>query len=653
MPKKHSLEHGVLDLEAGTFLPASGPPVSLTPQEHRLCCWLAQHPGQPVSRQTLLQKVLEYAPGVNSRAVDYAVFRIRAKIEANPAAPKVLVTCYGKGYKLELPTREALDQRWIELLGPGVDLQSALQQALALLPERTVVTLLQQQGVIALGPAAHASLVQVFERLDDGARQDLIRLLPWRYLSDAVLGQQGVGLLSLGQLLQAGLLHRTGDRLVVPVSIRKTLLPLVSSSEFASAARSHADWVESQLAVGWPIGPTTLLFDNPVPAYSRTLFEECREAMAHEGPLGRRTLRVLTDPLFTSNKEVLEIAETLQHRTQGKDQWDMAARIAHRWGAQGHAEEARQKWHALAEQARDNQWPHRRLAATLHSKRNTPALDGRTIDTLMAEADEVGAHSVSFMLRLFSAKRAGLAEVDAKASEAVRFARTVGSPWFEALALTTGLAAFRFGQTAAAIPHLRRAVELSRVARHPGLEAQALNNLAVCLSDCGELDEAVEMCREAIRLAERSELYGKAVTGWSTLGSILHSLGRLDEAGRAYMEATSRVPNPRMTVVFALQACVEADLGEVVSAEASLVRVTDSAYRPFVRLAQLHIELAREGRVEQVRAQLTDLAEDLLFGTWLYVDFRLARNRLSRTLARFEARPGGADAVQCPPPNQP
>jgi DNA-binding response OmpR family regulator len=55
--------------------------------------------GRVLSRARLLERVWEYAYG-DERLVDVYIGRIRQKIEADPAAPRHLVTVRGMGYKL-------------------------------------------------------------------------------------------------------------------------------------------------------------------------------------------------------------------------------------------------------------------------------------------------------------------------------------------------------------------------------------------------------------------------------------------------------------------------------------------------------------------------------------------------------------------------
>lgn len=72
----------------------------LTRREFDVLKYLAQRPGQVVTRETLLEKVWGYEYYGDIRTVDVTVRRIREKIEKNTSNPKILVTKRGVGYYL-------------------------------------------------------------------------------------------------------------------------------------------------------------------------------------------------------------------------------------------------------------------------------------------------------------------------------------------------------------------------------------------------------------------------------------------------------------------------------------------------------------------------------------------------------------------------
>lgn len=76
-----------------------GRPVAMTPTELRLLLELSGAPGQVLSRQQLLESVWEHSYLGDSRLVDNGVQRLRAKIEADPAAPVFIQTVRGFGYR--------------------------------------------------------------------------------------------------------------------------------------------------------------------------------------------------------------------------------------------------------------------------------------------------------------------------------------------------------------------------------------------------------------------------------------------------------------------------------------------------------------------------------------------------------------------------
>lgn len=73
----------------------------LTRREFEVLKYLAQKPGQVVTRENLLEKVWGYEYYGDIRTVDVTIRRIREKIEKNTANPKILITKRGVGYYIE------------------------------------------------------------------------------------------------------------------------------------------------------------------------------------------------------------------------------------------------------------------------------------------------------------------------------------------------------------------------------------------------------------------------------------------------------------------------------------------------------------------------------------------------------------------------
>jgi DNA-binding response OmpR family regulator len=71
----------------------------LTVMECDLLRYLVKNAGQPVSRKAILQEVWGLHEGVDTRAIDNFIVRLRRYIEDRPAAPRYLQTVRGVGYR--------------------------------------------------------------------------------------------------------------------------------------------------------------------------------------------------------------------------------------------------------------------------------------------------------------------------------------------------------------------------------------------------------------------------------------------------------------------------------------------------------------------------------------------------------------------------
>ena len=98
--KGNKISVGALTLDLDKFeVNVRGQVISdLTRREFEVLRFLAQKPGQVVTRESLLEKVWGYEYFGDIRTVDVTVRRIREKIEKNTANPKILVTKRGVGY---------------------------------------------------------------------------------------------------------------------------------------------------------------------------------------------------------------------------------------------------------------------------------------------------------------------------------------------------------------------------------------------------------------------------------------------------------------------------------------------------------------------------------------------------------------------------
>lgn len=78
-----------------------GTVIPLKPQEYELLLFFAEHRGQMLSREFILERVWGWDYIGDSRTVDVHVRWLRQKIEADPANPTRIVTVRGGGYRFE------------------------------------------------------------------------------------------------------------------------------------------------------------------------------------------------------------------------------------------------------------------------------------------------------------------------------------------------------------------------------------------------------------------------------------------------------------------------------------------------------------------------------------------------------------------------
>jgi DNA-binding response OmpR family regulator len=84
---------------AKLLVTGKGGKIRLTEKETSILRFLYRAGDQPVSREVLLQEVWGYNSGVTTHTLETHVYRLRQKIEAEPASARLLVT-EGGGYKL-------------------------------------------------------------------------------------------------------------------------------------------------------------------------------------------------------------------------------------------------------------------------------------------------------------------------------------------------------------------------------------------------------------------------------------------------------------------------------------------------------------------------------------------------------------------------
>ena len=91
-----------VDLGHGTVL-RDGAEVRLSPTEYRLLAELARHPSEVLGYRTLLNRVWGPSYADERNYLRTFVQRLRLKLEADPAAPEVITTVPGRGYRFGGP----------------------------------------------------------------------------------------------------------------------------------------------------------------------------------------------------------------------------------------------------------------------------------------------------------------------------------------------------------------------------------------------------------------------------------------------------------------------------------------------------------------------------------------------------------------------
>ncbi len=76
-------------------------PIGMKPKEYDLLFFLAQHRGQVLSREFILERVWGWDYIGDSRTVDVHIRWLREKIENDPSNPKRLVTVRSAGYRFD------------------------------------------------------------------------------------------------------------------------------------------------------------------------------------------------------------------------------------------------------------------------------------------------------------------------------------------------------------------------------------------------------------------------------------------------------------------------------------------------------------------------------------------------------------------------
>ncbi len=96
----NALHLGPLAIDVGgRTVTRNGRDIPLTRTEFDLLVELVRHAGQVLPRDVLLDRIWGYDYLGDSRLVDVAIGRLRAKVEDDPGAPTLVLTVRGAGYK--------------------------------------------------------------------------------------------------------------------------------------------------------------------------------------------------------------------------------------------------------------------------------------------------------------------------------------------------------------------------------------------------------------------------------------------------------------------------------------------------------------------------------------------------------------------------
>lgn len=113
-PSKPTLEVDKIFFEDKTLLVSQrevmgndGVGIPLSSAEFRLLCVFLERPGVILSRDQLLDLTSGKTAEVWDRSIDNQVSRLRRKIEADPAQPTLIKTCWGDGYQFAGKVRKS------------------------------------------------------------------------------------------------------------------------------------------------------------------------------------------------------------------------------------------------------------------------------------------------------------------------------------------------------------------------------------------------------------------------------------------------------------------------------------------------------------------------------------------------------------------
>ena len=95
-----ALTFGELEIDPSSHrVTRAGEDMALTAREFDLLHFLARHPGRAFTREELMDHVWQYSFYTDTSTVTVHIRRLRAKLEADPDAPRWIETVWGVGYR--------------------------------------------------------------------------------------------------------------------------------------------------------------------------------------------------------------------------------------------------------------------------------------------------------------------------------------------------------------------------------------------------------------------------------------------------------------------------------------------------------------------------------------------------------------------------
>lgn len=97
-PKRYAFDRWILNVEGRELIRDDSVAVALSTGEFDLLLALVERPQRVLSRETLLDLARGRAASTFDRSIDTQISRLRKKLEADPADPKIIQTVWGGGY---------------------------------------------------------------------------------------------------------------------------------------------------------------------------------------------------------------------------------------------------------------------------------------------------------------------------------------------------------------------------------------------------------------------------------------------------------------------------------------------------------------------------------------------------------------------------